>query len=68
MCFSANRNKSDWDRCACDHMNGDPTDDRKENIRWLNPRTTKTTITTKGPGGLMLHELSCTLHSKFVKD
>jgi hypothetical protein len=28
MCFSANRNKSDWDRCECDHMNGDPTDDR----------------------------------------
>ena len=34
----------------------------------LPPRTTKTTITTKGPGGLMLHELSHALHSKFVKD
>jgi len=35
MCFSANRDKSDWDRCECDHMNGDNTDDREENVRWL---------------------------------
>ena len=37
MCFSANRDKSDWDRCECDHMNGDRTDDREENVRWLTP-------------------------------
>ena len=41
MCFSANRDKSDWDRCKCDHMNGDPTDDRKENVRWLTPADNK---------------------------
>ncbi len=37
MCFSANRNKLDWDRCECDHINGDRTDDREENVRWLTP-------------------------------
>jgi hypothetical protein len=58
MCFSANRDKLDWDRCKCDHMNGDPTDDRKENVAGLPPQTTKTTITTRGPVGLMLHEFS----------
>ena len=41
MCFSANRNKYDWDRCECDHINGDPTDDRKENVRWLTPTENK---------------------------
>ena len=67
MCFSANRNKNDWERCECDHINGDHTDDREENVRWLlPPRTTKTTITTKEPGGLILHEFSHAWHSKFV--
>ena len=37
MCFSANRNKLDWDRCECDRMNGDLSDDREENVRWLTP-------------------------------
>ena len=41
MCFTANRDKSDWDRCECDHMNGDPTDDREENVRWLTPADNK---------------------------
>ena len=35
LCFSVNRNQSDWEICECDHMNGDPTDDRNENARWL---------------------------------
>ena len=35
MCFSANRNKLDCDRCECDHINGDCTDDRRENVCWL---------------------------------
>ena len=37
MCFLTNRNKNDWERCECDHMNGDCTDDRNENVRWLTP-------------------------------
>jgi len=41
MCFSANRNKLDWDRCECDHINGDYTDDREENVRWLTPADDK---------------------------
>ena len=41
MCFSANRDKSDWNRHECDHMNGDPTDDRDENVRWLTPAENK---------------------------
>jgi hypothetical protein len=41
MCFSANRNKNDWDRCECDHINGDSTDDREENARWLTPAENK---------------------------
>ena len=41
MCFSANRDKSDWDRCECDHMNGDLSDDREENVRWLTPSENK---------------------------
>ena len=32
----------------------------------LPPRTTKTAITTKEPGGLILHEFSHAWHSKFV--
>ncbi len=49
MCFSANRDKSDWDRCECDHMNGDPTDDReeKENVRWLTPADNKSSYFNK---------------------
>jgi len=47
MCFSANRDKSDWGNCECDHMNGEHTDDREENVRWLTPADNKTTITTK---------------------
>ena len=35
LCFSANRNQSDWEICDCVHINGDPTDDRNENVRWL---------------------------------
>ena len=38
MCFSANRNKNDWDRCECDHI---PTDDREENVCWLTPADNK---------------------------
>ncbi len=41
MCFSANRNKNDWDRCECDHINGDRTDEREENVRWLTPAENK---------------------------
>ena len=41
MCFSANRNKLDWDRCECDHINGDYTGDREENVRWLTPKDNK---------------------------
>ena len=41
MCFSANRDKSDWGNCECDHMNGDHTDDREENVRWLTPADNK---------------------------
>ena len=41
MCFSANRNKLDWDRCECEHMNRDKTDDREENVRWLTPADNK---------------------------
>ena len=41
MCFSANRNKLDWDRCECDHINGDCTDDCEENVRWLTPADNK---------------------------
>jgi hypothetical protein len=47
MCFSANRDKSDWDRCECDHMNGDPTDDRDENVRWLTPADNKSNYNNK---------------------
>jgi hypothetical protein len=41
MCFSANRNKNDWDRCECDHINGDSTDDHEENVCWLTPTENK---------------------------
>ena len=41
ICFSANRKELDWDRCECDHINGDPTDDREENVRWLTPKDNK---------------------------
>ena len=47
MCFSANRNKNDWDRCECDHINGDPTDDRKENVHWLTPVDNKNNYNSK---------------------
>jgi hypothetical protein len=40
-CFSVNRNQTDWDICECDHMNGDPTDDRNENARWLTRKENK---------------------------
>ena len=49
MCFSTNRNKNDWERCECDHMNGDPTDDREENVRWLTPADNKNNYRKKGP-------------------
>ena len=41
LCFSANRNQSDWEICECDHINGDPTDDRNENVRWLTRKDNK---------------------------
>ena len=41
LMFSANRNKLDWDRCVRDHINGDCTDDREENKRWLTPADNK---------------------------
>jgi hypothetical protein len=41
LCFSVNRNQSYWDICECDHMNGDPTDDRNENSRWLTRKENK---------------------------
>ena len=41
MCFSANRNKNDWDRCECDHINGDRTDYHEENARLLTPKENK---------------------------
>jgi hypothetical protein len=47
MCFSANRNKLDWERCECDHINGDPTDDREENVRWLTPKDNKNNYHSK---------------------
>jgi hypothetical protein len=49
MCFSSNRNKNDWERCECDHMNGDCTDDREENVRWLTPADNKNNYRKKGP-------------------
>ncbi len=47
MCFSANRNKEDWDICKCDHINGDCFDDREENVRWLTPKENKTDYSNK---------------------
>ena len=49
MCFSSNRNKNDWERCECDHMNGDCADDREENVRWLTPADNKNNYRKKGP-------------------
>jgi hypothetical protein len=40
--FSANRNQLDWEICKCNHINGDPTDDRNENVRWLTRKDNKT--------------------------
>ncbi len=47
MCFSANRDKLDWDRCECDHINGDSTDDREENVRWPTPKDNKNSYHNK---------------------
>ena len=47
MCFSTNRNKNDWERCKCDHMNGDCTDDRNENVRWLTPANNRNNYNNK---------------------
>jgi hypothetical protein len=51
MCFSANRDKSDWERCECDHINGDCTDDREENVRWLTPTDNKRSYNNKRARG-----------------
>jgi hypothetical protein len=60
------QNKNDWERCECDHINGLTTARRAST--GLPPRTTNTTITTKEPDGLMLHEFSRAWHSKLRCD
>jgi hypothetical protein len=41
LCFSVNRIQTDWEICECDHINGDRTDDRRENVRCLTRKENK---------------------------
>jgi hypothetical protein len=68
MCFLANRNKLDWIDASVTTSMEIALMTAGRTSAGLPKRTTKAAITTKGPGGLMLHELSHALHSKFVKD
>ena len=49
MCFSTNRNKNDWERCECDHMNGDCTDEAQGERPLAYPRGQQKQLSTKGP-------------------